>query len=184
MIWRKGLMKKYLSGSWAVLKNYLFAMFFFYIFYVGLYKIAFIYSIAVFLIMAILMYFELVHYVGFDKRKYASIRPYEGAIYGLIAILPIIIIQIIISQLNLNTSPLDFETLKGNIIKGFVAPMLFIARMFGYNHIWSYAIAWSSIVIIAFLGYFSGYKNFDLGAFIRKLFGIQPRKVSTKKNRR
>lgn len=176
-------MKKYLSGSWVVFKNYLIAMIFFYIFYVGLYNFAAIYSIAIFIIMASLIYFELVHYAGFDKRKYGKIRPYEGAIYGLIAVLPLIIIQIIISQLNLDTSLLNFAILKGNLIKGFVAPMLFIAKLFAYKYIWSYAIAWFSIVLIAFLGYYSGYKNFDLGAFIRKLFGMQPKKVSTKKNR-
>ena len=185
-------MKKYLSGSWVVFKNYLIAMIFFYIFYVGLYNFAAIYSVAIFIIMASLIYFELVHYAGFDKRKYGKIRPYEGAIYGLLAVLPIIIIQFIISQLNLDaiisqlnfdTSSLNLETLKVNMIKAFVAPILFVAKLFGYKYIWSYAVAWSLIVLIAFLGYYSGYKNFDLGAFMRKLFGMQPKKVSTKKNR-
>ena len=177
-------MKKYLSGSWIVIKNYLFALIFFYLFFVGFYSKASLYSIAIFLIMIILMYFELTHYAGVDKRRYGTIRFYDGAIYGLIAILPFVIIQIIISQLKINSEVVDFEVLRGYLVKGFIAPMLFITKL-GSNHVWGYIVAWSTIVITAFLGYFSGYKGFDLNVFIRRLFGLQPKKVNTtKRNRR
>jgi hypothetical protein len=177
-------MKKYLSGSLTILKNYLFAMIFFFIFFVGFYSKASLYSIAIFIIMVMLIYFELTHYASVDKRRYGSIRLYEGAIYGLLAIVPFVIIQIIISQLNLSITGVNFDVLKENLVKGFVAPMLFIAKL-GHYSIWGYIVAWSTIVITAFLGYFSGYKGFDLSAFIRQLFGLQPRKRSTtKRNRR
>ncbi|MHB8064834.1 MAG: hypothetical protein ACYDG2_19790 [Ruminiclostridium sp.] len=177
-------MKKYLSGSWAIIKNYLFAMIFFYIFFVGFFSKTSLFSVAIFIIMITLIYFELTHYASVDKRRYGSIRLYEGAIYGLLAIVPFILIQIIISQLNLSISNVNFSTLRGNLVKGFVAPMLFIAKL-GHYTIWGYMMAWSSIVIASFLGYFSGYKGFDLSVFFRRLFGLQPKKKSmTKRNRR
>ena len=62
--------------------------------------------------------------------------------------------------------------------------MLFIANLEHYS-IGGYIIAWFTIVLAAFLGYFSGYKGFDLNTFIRRLFGLQPKKKSiTKGNRR
>jgi len=132
-----------------------------------------------------LIYSELAHLVGVDKRRYGNVKFYDGAIYALIGIAPIIIIQIIISQLNLSSDVINFDVLKVNLVKGFVAPMLFIVKLVGYSSIWGYVLAWSTIVLAAFLGYFAGYKKFELDTFIRKLFGLQPRKKKpAKKNRR
>jgi len=184
-------MKKYLSGSWAVIKNYLFGMIFFFIFIIGFYKWASLFSIAIFIIMIPLLYFELTHYEGIEKRRDGSVKPYQGAIYGLLAIAPFVILQIIISQLNiqgivsqlnLNLPAINYVVLKQSLIKCFAAPMLFIAKLGGYS-IWSYALAWSTMVLTAFLGYFSGYKEFDLGAFIRKTLGLQPREKRTTNNK-
>ena len=103
----------------------------------------------------------------------------------MIAIAPFVIIQIIISQLTLSFEVINFDVLKVNLVKGFVAPMLFIVKLVGYSSIWGYVLAWSTIVLFAFLGYFAGYKKFDLSEFTRKLLGLQPRKKKpTKKNRR
>lgn len=177
-------MKKYLSGGWTVIKNYLFAMIFFYIFFVGFYSKASLFSIAIFIIMVLLIYNELAHLTGVDKRKYGSVKFYDGAIYALIGIAPIVIIQIIISQLNLSFDVINFDVLKVNLVKGLVAPMLFIAKLTQYKLL-GYIIAWATIVLISFLGYFAGYKGFELDAFIRKLFGLQPRtRKPNKKNRR
>ncbi len=180
-------MRRYLSGGWAVLKSYLFAMVFFYIFFIGMASRASLYSIAIFIVMISLLYFELTHHTGVDKRRYGKVRPIDGAIYGLLAIAPFVIIQIILSQLDYSfLGPnFDISILKQNLVKGFVAPMLFIAKLVGgYSSVWSYISAWATIVVVAFLGYYSGYKNFDLGAFMRKLFGLQPRKKSTNRWRR
>lgn len=185
-------MKKYLSGSWAVMKNYLFGMIFFFIFIIGFYKWVSIYSIAIFIIMIPLLYFELTHYEGVEKRRDGNVKPYQGAIYGLLAILPFVLLQIIISQLDIKgiftsfnmkaADSINYSMLKQSLIKGFVAPMLFIARQGGYT-VWSYALAWSTIVLTSFLGYFSGYKGFDLSEFIRKALGLQPRKKGTTNNK-
>lgn len=177
-------MKKYLAGGWSVIKNYIFAMIFFYIFYAGFYSKASLFSIFIFIIMVFLIYGELAHKAGVDKRKYGQIRYYDGAIYGLVAIAPFVLIQVIISQLNLSFEMINFAVLRTNLVKAFAAPMLFIAKSVHYS-VGGYALAWASIVLISFLGYFAGYKNFDLDAFIRKLFGLQPRKPKQhKKNRR
>jgi len=177
-------MKKYLSGSWKVIKNYLLALILFCIFFIGFYSKASIFSIFIFIIMVLLIYSELAHLTGVDKRRYGSVKFYDGALYALIGIAPFVIIQIIISQLNLSIEGLDFAVLKGNLIKGFAAPMLFIAKL-GYYTIWGYIMSWSAIVLTAFLGYFAGYKGFELGTFLRKLFGLQPRKRKpTNRNRR
>jgi hypothetical protein len=176
-------MKKYLYGSWTVLKNYLFAMIFFYLFIVGFYTKSGLFSVAIFIVMFLLIYNELVHLTGIDKRKFGAVRLYEGAVYGLIAVMPFAIIQIIISQLNLSIKGIDFFVLRSNLMKGFLAPMLFIARSMHYS-LAGYIIAWSTIVLAAFLGYFAGCKGFDLSVFTRKLFGLQPRKRKPTKNNR
>ncbi len=178
-------MKKYLSGGWAVLKNYIFAMIFFYIFFIGFYSRASLFSIAIFIVMVFLIYFELTHQAGVDKRRYGGINPADGIIYGLLAIAPMVLLQIIISFLSFeSTEVFDFGRLQVNLIKGFSAPMLFIARLGGYS-LPGYIIAWATIVIVAALGYYSGFKNFDLSAYTRQLFGLQPRrKPTTHKKRR
>lgn len=176
-------MKKYLSGGWAVLKNYIFAMIFFYIFFIGFYTKASLFSILIFIVMITLIYYELVHRVGVDKRRYGVVKPIDGVIYALYAITPMILLQIVILFLDLNIPYINFEILKVNLIKGLVAPMLFIAKLGGYK-LPGYIAAWGTIVLIAYLGYLSGYKDFDLNAFVRRLFGLQPRKKPTTNKKR
>lgn len=184
-------MKKYLSGSWTIVKYYLFVMIFYYIFIVGFFSIPGYFSIATFIVLIPLIYYEMTNYVGYDKRQFGEIRPYEGAIYGLFAIAPFAIIQIllflIVPHLDLSfiSADINFNVLKYTLVKIFVAPMLFIPKLVGYSSIWGYVLAWFTVILSAFLGYFSGYKGFDLGAFTRRLFGLQPKKKSTtKKNSR
>ncbi len=176
-------MKKYLSGSWAVLKTYLIAMLIFYIFFVGFYKRLSLYSIFVFVIMIAFLYAELHHLTGVDKRKYGSVKFYDGAIYGILAVIPFAIIQIIISFLDLSIKDVNFPVLRANLIKGLAAPMLFIEKSMGYSVI-GYIVAWFTIILFSFLGYFAGYKKFDVTEYIRKMLGLQPRKPKPKRNRR
>jgi|GEM_PF-3042805 len=177
-------MKRYMSGGWAVLKNYMFAMIFFYIFFIGFYSRAWLFSIAIFIVMLFLIYYELTHQAGVDKRRYGGINPTDGIVYGLLAIAPMVLMQIIVSFLSFeSTQVFSFERLQINLLKGLVAPMLFIAKLGGYK-LPGYIMAWSTIVIIAALGYYSGYKNFDLSAYTRQLFGLQPRKKSTTPRKR
>ncbi len=176
-------MKKYLSGSWAVLKTYLIAMLIFYIFFVGFYKRLSLFSIFVFVIMIAFLYAELHHLTGVDKRKYGSVKFYDGAIYGILAVIPFAIIQIIISFLDLSIKDVNFPVLRANLIKGLAAPMLFIEKSMGYSVI-GYIVAWFTIILFSFLGYFAGYKKFDVTEYIRKMLGLQPRKPKPKRNRR
>jgi len=176
-------MKKYLSGGWAVLKNYIFSMIFFYIFFVGFYKWASLFSILIFIVMITLIYYELTHQAGVDKRRYGDVKPIDGVIYGLIAITPMVIIQIVISFLSLDIPYVNYEILQANLIKGFVAPMLFIAKLGGYSLL-GYMAAWATIVLVAYLGYLSGYKGFDINAYVRRALGLQPKKRPTNNNRR
>lgn len=176
-------MKKYLTGGWAVFKNYIFAMIFFYIFFIGFYSRASLFSIGIFLIMILLLYSEMAHRAGVDKRKYGSAKSIDGMLYGMISVAPVIILQFIISMLDFNFTVVNFDVLKLNLIKGLAAPMLFIAKAGGYS-VAGYAIAWAAIVFFSGIGYFAGTKGFDLNAYIRRLFGLQPRKANTKKHRR
>lgn len=173
-------MKKYLYGSWIVIKNYLFALIFFFIFYLGFYSKASLYSILIFLIMFLLMYNDMVKLAGKDKRKYGFVRFYDGALYALLGIIPFVILQIIISLLKINNEIIDFNVLKGSLLKVFVAPMLFAAKLLHYS-VWGYALAWALLILIGFVGYFSGYKGFDLYEYIRKLFGLEPRHMKRRK---
>ncbi len=180
-------MKKYLSGSWAIVKYYLFVMVFYYIFIVGFYSVPGYFSIATFIVLIPLIYYEMTNYVGFDKRQFGGIRPFEGAIYGLLAIAPFALIQIllflIVPHLDLSfiSADIKYDVLKYAVVKVFIAPMLFIPKLVGYSSIWGYVLAWFTVILSAFLGYFSGYKGFDLGSFTRSLFGLQPKKKSTTK---
>ena len=176
-------MKKYLSGSWAVIKTYLIAMLIFYIFFVGFYKRLGLYSVFVFVIMISFLYAELQHLTGVDKRRYGSVKYYDGAIYGILGVIPFAICQVIISFLDLSIKDVNFPVLKGNLIKGLAAPMLFIEKSMHYS-VAGYIVAWFVIVLISFLGYFAGYKKFDITEYVRKMLGLQPRKPKPKKNRR
>lgn len=176
-------MKKYLSGGWAVFKNYLFAMIFFYIFFVGFFKYASLFSIAIFILMFILTYHELHHRAGVDKRRYGSIKLSDSIIYALVAIAPMVLLQIVIAFLSFESKVIDIEVLKWNLIKGLTAPMLFIAKLGAY-HIPGYIAAWLTIVLMSFLGYFAGYKAFDLNLYVRQLFGLQPKKKTTTNKKR
>ncbi len=182
-------MKKYLHGSWTIIKYYLFVMIFYYVFIVGFYSKAAFFSIATFIVLIPLIYYEMTNYVGYDKRQFGKVRPYEGAIYGLLAIVPFVIIQLlillIIPQIDFSfiSSEINDYQLKLTLVKVFVAPMLFIPKIAGYSSVWGYVAAWFTIILSAFLGYYSGYKGFDLGAFTRKIFGMQPKKKGTKRRR-
>ena len=173
-------MKKYLHGSWNVIKNYLFGMLFFYIFYIGFYGKSTLFSIGIYIIMVLLIYNEMAHYVGKDKRKFGKNTLFDGAIYGLIAIAPFTLIQIIIYFLNFDFTWIKFDVFKMTMIKGFMAPMLFIIKGLG-NSILAYMAAWASLILFSFLGYFAGCKGFELSMHIRKLVGLSPKKPQPKK---
>ncbi|EPR08019.1 hypothetical protein [Ruminiclostridium papyrosolvens] len=176
-------MKKYLYGSWAVIKSYLIAMLIFYIFFLGFYKRLSLFSVFVFVIMIAFIYAELHHLTGVDKRRHGSVKYYDGLIYGILAVIPFAIIQVIISFLDLSIKGVNFQMLKANLIKGLAAPMLFIEKSMHYSVV-GYSVAWFTVILISFLGYFAGYKKFDVTEYTRKLFGLQPRKPKPKRNRR
>ncbi len=176
-------MKKYLYGSWAVIKSYLISMLIFYIFFLGFYKRLSLFSVFVFVIMIAFIYAELHHLTGVDKRRHGSVKYYDGLIYGILAVIPFAIIQVIISFLDLSIKGVNFQMLKANLIKGLAAPMLFIEKSMHYSVV-GYSVAWFTVILISFLGYFAGYKKFDVTEYTRKLFGLQPRKPKPKRNRR
>jgi hypothetical protein len=142
-----------------------------------------LYSIFIFIIMVLFMYAELHHLTGVDKRRFGSVRSYDGAIYGFLAVIPFGIIQIIVSLLNLSIKDVKFPVLRANLIKGLAAPMLFIAKLMHYSAI-GYIVAWCIVILMAFLGYYAGYKKFDITEYTRKLLGLQPRKPKPKKGNR
>ncbi|ACL77186.1 hypothetical protein [Ruminiclostridium cellulolyticum] len=176
-------MKKYLSGSWTVLKTYLIAMLIFYIFFPAFYKRLSLFSVFVFVILIVFIYAELHHLAGVNNRRYGSIQYYDGAIYGFLAVVPFAIIQVIISFLDFSIEGVNFPVLRANLIKGLAAPMLFIEKSMNYSVI-GYIVAWFTVILISFLGYFAGYKKFDVTGYARKLLGLQPRKPKPKRNRR
>ncbi|WP_242855612.1 hypothetical protein [Ruminiclostridium josui] len=133
--------------------------------------------------MIAFIYAELHYLTGVDKRRYGSVKYYDGAIYGILAVVPFVIIQIIISFLDLSIEGINFMVLKANLIKGLAAPMLFISKSMHYSVV-GYIIAWFTVILISFLGYYAGFKKFDITEYIRKLLGLQPRKPKPKKNRR
>lgn len=132
----------------------------------------FSFLIALLTVMAI--YVEMRTTAFKEKRPQYGINPspFKGFIYGLIGIVPYLLIEIIILLVQV---PTDLETLKLRLFQGVASPLYWLARLMG-NKIPYYFIAWLFVVLIAALGYYAGYREFYVMAWIRQKLGIKPKK--------
>lgn len=136
-------------------------------------------SIAIFLILFYIVYVDMRNTAFKEKRPQYNINPpsYKGFIYGLIGIIPLIIIQIILILIKV---PTEYETLHRRLYQGFGGPLYWLSRIFGDQPI-HYVISFTALAIIAGLGYFAGFKDFYLLNFIRKKFGIKSKEKTVNK---
>lgn len=126
-------------------------------------------SFVVFLLLFFSVYTEMRNFAHKEKRPQYNINPppYKGLIYGLIGIIPILVMQAVILLISV---PADYEAFRRRVFQLLSGPLYWIAKISG-NGIYTYMIALVSIVIIAFLGYLAGYREFFLAALIRNKFG-------------
>lgn len=117
-----------------------------------------IFSILIFLIMFSMIYTGMSDTAIREKRPQYNINPppYKGFIYGIIGILPLLVIQLFYYVINV---PEELLTLKRRILQAFSSPVYWLAQLISADA-WAYHLVLLVIPVIAGLGYLAGYNEF------------------------
>lgn len=138
-------------------------------------------SIGIFIILFYTVYVDMRNIAFKEKRPQYNITPpsYKGFLYGLMGIIPLVVIQIILILIKV---PTEYETLHRRLYQGFGGPLYWISRLLGDQPM-HYVISFAGLAIIAGVGYFAGFKDFYLLSFIKQKLGIKTKekKVTNKK---
>ncbi len=136
-------------------------------------------SIGVFIILFYTVYIDMRNMAFKEKRPQYNINPpfYKGFLYGLMGIIPLVVIQIILIIIKV---PTEYETLHRRLYQGFGGPLYWLSRIFGDQPI-HYVISFAVLAIIAGVGYFAGFKDFYLLSFIRQKLGIKSKEKAVKR---
>lgn len=142
-------------------------------------------SFFLFLLLFFLIYQDM-HQLAFkEKRPQYGINPsrFKGALYGLIAVAPIVLLQGIALAIQV---PTDYLTVRLRAFQAISSPVYWLAKLLG-NSIPAYFAALAVVVAVAFFGYWAGYREFSLLNWFYKRIGYVPkprkRKVIKKKTR-
>lgn len=142
------------------------------------------FSFLLFWVLFYLVYIEMRVLAFKEKRPQYNINPspYKGIFYGVIGILPLVIIELILILVKV---PKDYTQLMGRIYQGFAAPLYWFAKLIGNAPI-HYVLSFVLVIVAAFLGYFAGHKDFMLVSVLRKKLGIKstPKKPVKEKQKR
>jgi membrane protease YdiL (CAAX protease family) len=138
-----------------------------------------LFSFLVFLLSFYTIYVDMRNIAFKEKRPQYNINPspFKGLFYGLIGVIPLIILQIIVMNLGF---PESLQTFQRRIYQGIGGPLYWFTRLIG-NQPLHYLLSFILIVIIAGLGYFAGHYEFYMAAYVRKLLGIKPKKRPPKR---
>jgi hypothetical protein len=136
--------------------------------------VMFVFSFLLFLILARSFYLEMVSIAAKEKNPQFNINPspYKGLLYGIIGIIPLIIIQSIIISIRV---PEDFTILHRRIYQGFSGPLYWFANLMGNEPV-LYILSFILLIPAAGLGYYAGYHEFSITGFIREKLGIKENK--------
>ncbi len=139
----------------------------------------FYYSVLIFLLLFYIIYSDMNRTAFKEKRPQYNINPppYKGFIYGLIGVIPLVIVEIILMSLKV---PADFLPLQRRLYQGFAGPLYWLAKLLGNEPVY-YIVSFTALILIAGLGYFTGFKEFYLTAYIRKQLEITSKKSPVKK---
>jgi len=117
-----------------------------------------IFSVLVFLIMAAMMYTDMIDTAFREKRPQYNINPppYKGFMYGVIGTLPVLLIQLVYYLVSV---PEELQIFKRRVLQAFTAPLYWLARILSHDE-WAYHAVLVIIPGIAGLGYLAGFYNF------------------------
>lgn len=129
-------------------------------------------SFVVFLLLTCIVYVDMRNYGLKESRPQYEInpKPYKGLLYGFIGAIPLIIVQLIIISIKL---PEGTEILHRRFYQAFAGPFYWLVCLLG-NKAGHYVIAFLSIIIISFIGYYAGHKGIYILETIRIKLGIKP----------
>lgn len=137
------------------------------------------FSFLIFLFLFYLVYVDMRVIASREKRPQYNINPppYKGVIYGIIGMIPLVLVQSVLITLKLSE---DWQALIRRIYQGFAGPLYWLSRLLGDAPV-QYLVSFSILVVIAGLGYYAGYKEFYLVRFIREKLGVRNKRVNGKK---
>ncbi len=167
-------MKTYIKNSAKILYNYAMALLVFVIFiypFMGITKDAFntwlpVYSIVLFLFAFFLIYSDMKELAKKEKRPQYEYThyPLKGFVYGLIGIIPIMVITAIFTFIHFDTTVA--ERIKHVAVNTFLGPLYFMIRWMN-EAIPAYFVSILAIPVISLLGYLAGHYGVDI---MKKLF--------------
>lgn len=131
-------------------------------------------SFVVFVLLFIMIYVETRNYGMKEKRPQYNInpKPYKGLLYGFIGVIPLLIVQTIIIGFAFPQGP---EVLHRRTYQAFSGPFYWLACLLG-NKIIHYIVLFLVLIVISFLGYFAGHRDFYIIETIRNILGIKPKR--------
>lgn len=138
-----------------------------------------IFSVINFLLMFAMMYTSMRDTAVREKRPQYNINPppYKGFMYGVIGILPVLLIQLVYYLVNV---PEEFLTLKRRILQAFTAPLYWLAKLISHDE-WAYHAVLLVIPVIAGFGYLAGFYDFYIMKKL-KIIDKFKKKQDNKKN--
>lgn len=103
------------------------------------------------------------------QRRYTG-KTYKskGVVYGLIGIIPIVLVYLVAFSFKLET--LSLINIRKTILNYLSAPIYFIVRFSG-SFVWSYLLAISVVPIISGIGYWAGHTGFYFEQLFKKRDG-------------
>lgn len=128
-------------------------------------------SFAIFLMLFFSVYVEMRILAFKEKRPQYHINPspYKGFLYGVIGIIPLVIIQTVLMLIRV---PEDFAILKRRAYQAFSGPLYWFSKLLGNEPI-HYVLSFLLVVLMAGLGYYAGHKDFLITELIRQKLGIK-----------
>lgn len=144
--------------------------------------VMFYYSLVFFLLMFYFIYVEMRVMAFKEKRPQYNINPspFKGLLYGAIGIVPLVAVELVFILIKF---PEDLLTLKKRLYQGFAGPLYWFAKLIGNGPV-HYLLSFAILVIIAFLGYYAGHRDFMLVNYIYNKLGIKRKKPSVRQERK
>ncbi len=138
------------------------------------------FSFLIFLVTFYTVYVDMRMMAFKEKRPQYDINPspLKGFLYGLIGVVPPVILQIIVMSLSF---PESLQTLQRRIYQGLGGPLYWFTRIIG-NQPYHYILSFVLVILIAGIGYYAGYKEFYLVNVLRKKLGIKPKAKKSKRS--
>jgi len=161
-------MKGYKKGAIKVFIDYFTFVMVFTMFLLTFYNYLKYYTFLIFLITFVVIFSDLSKIGKSDKRSRRSdVYPSKGFLMGLIGFMPFIIAQIIYPLITFN-DPVSTR-LKEVALKVLMSPLYNFIKL-GNDTVYAYALSSFIVPCIAGLGYYAGFHDFDISAFLIRLY--------------